>query len=133
MIMVERVCPRCDAGNSSEQRYCGQCGSPLSQALAQRPASALTQRSIQIPARWKETGKVVALGVATVAAEVGLAWLQRQQQAPLARPRSMNRSQPQRARVIALGRRVSETWVGGQLQHRSEEQVMWMVPDNPQR
>jgi hypothetical protein len=129
--MVERVCSQCEAGNPSEQRFCGQCGSPLSQALAQRPATPLTRRSIQIPAHWKQTGKVVALGVATVAAEAGLAWLQRHQQLPLARPRTMSQ-QPQRARVIALGRRVSETWVGGQLQHRTEEQVMWIAPDNPQ-
>lgn len=128
--MVERVCPQCEAGNPSEQRYCGQCGSPLSQALAQRPATPLTRRSIQIPARWKQTGKVVALGVATVAAEAGLAWLQRHQHSLVAQPRSTTGPQPQRVRVIALGRRVSETWVGGQLQHRTEEQVMWMVPDN---
>ncbi len=133
--MIERICPHCDAGNPSDQAYCGHCGTSLTQPLARRPAAALAQRPITIPTRWKETGKVVALGVATLAAEAGLAWLQRRQQ-PAARspaPAPLARTQVQQAaRVIAVGRRVTEIWSGGQLQQRTEEQVIWLPPDDRQ-
>lgn len=134
--MVERICPHCATGNPAEQMYCGQCGTRLALPLARRPNGALARRPIRLPAQWKETGKVVALGVATLAAEAGLAWLQRRQQ-PVAKstvpqpPPAL----PQRrsARVVAMGHRVSETWVDGQLQQRTEEQVMWFAPDDPWR
>ncbi len=122
--MLERICPRCDAGNPSEQAYCGHCGACLDQPLAQRPAAALARRSWQIPAQWKQAGKVVALSAASIAAEAGLAWLQRRQQQA-----SQRQLAPTTARVIALGWRVSETWQDGRLQQRVEEQVVWLEPD----
>ncbi|HEX6288998.1 MAG TPA: hypothetical protein VFZ66_07395 [Herpetosiphonaceae bacterium] len=127
--MVERICPRCDAGNPSEHAYCGRCGAALDQPLAPRPAASLAQRSWQVPVPWKQAGRVMALGVATLAAEAGLAWLQRRQQQqpqPLSRPQP-----PTTARVIAMGWRVTETWQGGHLQQRTEEKVMWLEPQPP--
>ena len=133
--MVERICPHCATGNPAEQTYCGHCGTRLAFPLTRRPTSALARRPIRLPAQWKETGKVVALGVATLAAEAGLAWLHRRQQ-PATKPTvSQPLALPQRrsARVVAMGHRVSETWIGGQLQQRTEEQVMWLAPDDPWR
>lgn len=131
--MVERICPHCAAGNPTEQAYCGQCGTLLALSLAHRAPSQLARRPIRLPVQWKETGKVVALGVATLAAEAGLAWLHRRQQ-PLAKTATAIQPQPMSqsrgSRLVAVGRRVSETWVGGQLQHRTEEQVMWFAPDD---
>ncbi len=126
--MVERICPRCDRDNPSDHTYCGHCGVALEQSLAQRVPSALARRTAQLPVQWKQAGKVVALGVATVAVEAGLALLQRRQQ-------GIVKAQPnvQRARVIAVGRRVTETWYGGQLQHRTDEQVMWFQSETPPR
>lgn len=132
--MIERVCPRCDAGNPSENAFCGQCGAALElheksvQPLARSQPAALARRSITIPVQWKQTRKVVALGVATLAAEAAMAWLNRKPQ-PLARAGST----PQTARVIALGRRVTETWRNGELQQRTEEQIAWLMPDQPRR
>lgn len=125
--MVERVCPRCHAGNEATQAYCGACGAALTQPLARRTADALA-RAVTIPVPVKEAGKVAALGLAAIAAEVGLALLQRRQQ-PLAK------AEPTRstARVIAVGRRISETWHNGQLQQRVEERVMWLMPDSTNR
>jgi hypothetical protein len=122
--MVERICPRCEGGNPGEYVYCGHCGAAFDQPLAPRPPQALAQRSWQVPAEWKQAGKVVALGAATIVAEAGLAWLQRRQK-PLARASQP----PTTARIIAMGWRVTETWHGGQLQERVQEQVMWVEPE----
>jgi hypothetical protein len=126
--MLERICPRCDAGNPDEQAYCGHCGTALDQPLAQRPSAALAQRSWHIPAQWKQAGKVVALSAASIAAEAGLAWWQRRQQQASQQPASQRQLAPTTARVIAMGWRVSETWQDGRLQKRVEEQVVWLDP-----
>lgn len=135
--MVERICPRCDAANPSEHAYCGQCGAGFDQPLARRPGSALAPRSWQVPDQWRQAGKVVALGAATIVAEVGLAWLQRRQQNSRStqQPDSypLATRMPTTARIVALGWRVSETWQDGQLQERVQEQVMWLEPLPRQR
>jgi hypothetical protein len=125
--MIERVCPRCHAGNGPDHTRCDQCGAAFDQPLARQTPQPLAQRPIALPVQWKQAGKVVALGMAAVAAEVGLALLQRHGQ----RGTQLAVRQPRQVsggRVIAVGRRVSETWRGGELQQRVEEQVMWMVP-----
>lgn len=142
--MVERICPRCEAANPNEQAYCGQCGLSLqpttgadwaghsARSLARRAAAPLAQRTTRLPAQWKQAGKVVALGVASIAAEVGLAWLsQRQQGQQLTRPTSQPPSES--GRVLAIGRRIRTTWRNGQLYERIDEQVLWMAPDEPRR
>ena len=129
--MVERICPRCEQGNPGEQAFCGHCGLALDQPLARQQPAALAYRPISLPARWREPAKVMALGAATLAVEAGLAWLNRRQSAaPKPGTALAVRSEPQTARVIAVGRRVVETWSGGQLQQRTEERVMWMVPED---
>jgi len=125
--MIERVCPSCSAGNPGDQPYCGQCGSPFEQRLTHTRTTPLARRSIHVPARWQQASKVVALGIASLAAEVGIAWLQRRHQ-----PIVPATPQPQQsARVVALGRRVTQRWQNGQLQERIEEQVVWFASDGP--
>lgn len=137
--MVERICPRCDAGNPGEQAFCGHCGlaldAPVAQPLARRPTAALASRSIRLPARWRQTGQVVALGIASLAAEAGLAWLQRRQQAQSERPAqpTLASSTSETARVVAVGRRIRTTWRNGQMEERIDEQVMWLMRDDPGR
>lgn len=124
--MVERICSRCEGGNPSENLYCGHCGAAFDQPLVQRPAQPLAQRSWQVPAEWRQASKVVALGAATLAAEAAVAWLHRRQK-PIVR--ATQPQLPAAARVIALGWRITETWQGGQLQERVQEQVMWLEPE----
>lgn len=142
--MIERICPRCASGNPAEQAYCGHCGLALQpapanaswtaspgQSLARRVAAPLAQRPVRVPAQWKQAGKVVALGVASIAAEVGLAWLNQRQQAQQEHRLAVR--QPERGRVLAVGRRIRTTWRNGQLYERVDEQVLWMAPDETRR
>lgn len=91
--MVERICPDCQHANPLHDRYCGKCGTALErQILARRAETNLTIAGHQLPVTWRQLGKTVALGVAAVAAEAGLAYLRRRIEtvaplpAPLARP-----------------------------------------------
>jgi hypothetical protein len=134
--MIERICPRCAAGNPNEQAYCGSCGAALnggapdrSRAMVRRQTGALARQTQRIPARWRDTGKVVALGVATLLAEAGMAYMQRRQQPPADRPQPLAVVPRQRSRVVAIARRRTELWSNGQLQRRTEEQMVWLAPD----
>ncbi len=126
--VIERICRHCQAANPEQQRFCGNCGTPLEQPLQRRSSAALALRPINIPARWRQTGKVMALGVATLVAEAGVAWLRRQQA-------KQRYPQPVAAatRVYALRQRVLERWSKGQLQERTIEQTLWLSPDDQPR
>jgi hypothetical protein len=129
--MVERICPRCESANLATHARCAQCGAALEQSLALRPSHALSKRVPRLPAQWKQHGRIVALGVATLAAQIAVDLLNRRQQhiVPL-RPAPQT---TQTARVVALGQRVSETWRDGQLQQRVVEQVVWLAPGESER
>ena len=80
--MEERstFCPRCRHGNPRENRFCGACGSPLAsgELPARRPESSPTTASRGLlPAELKPVGRALAVGLAALAAEAGLAWLRR--------------------------------------------------------
>ncbi|HWQ15513.1 MAG TPA: zinc ribbon domain-containing protein, partial [Roseiflexaceae bacterium] len=76
--MVERICPACEHGNPVTAHYCGACGAPLERLLpARRIAGQLTIAGRDLPVTWRQVGRTVALGVAAVAAEAGIAWLRR--------------------------------------------------------
>jgi hypothetical protein len=76
--MVERICPACQHGNPLDDRFCGKCGAPLERQLpARRGDASLTVAGRQLPVTWQQFGKTVALSVAALAAEAGLAWLRR--------------------------------------------------------
>jgi len=74
--MVERICPACLQGNPVNDRFCGKCGAAIERQLpARRGDTQLTVAGRNLPVTWQQLGKTVALSVAAVAAEAGLAWL----------------------------------------------------------
>ena len=70
-------CPRCRHANPPENRFCGWCGTSLesSHELVPRREGALTAVRRALPAKLGPVGKVVAVGLVTLAAEVGLSLL----------------------------------------------------------
>ena len=73
-------CPRCQHVNPPENRFCGACGTSLkvSEQLARRgESSPATASRALLPAELKPVGKALAVGLATLAAQAGLAWLRR--------------------------------------------------------
>src|SRR5215203_2214953 len=79
--MTEREvpCPRCRQENPPTNRYCGSCGVPLTsgEQLATRQEYSPVQAGRVWPAKLGPAGKALAVGVAVLAAEAGLSWLQR--------------------------------------------------------
>jgi hypothetical protein len=80
-IMNEREvpCPRCRQENSPRNRFCGSCGAPLTsgEQLATRQEHSPVQAGRAWPAKLGPASKALAVGVAVLAAEAGLSWLQR--------------------------------------------------------
>ena len=71
-------CLRCRHANPPENRYCGWCGASLEESsheLVPRREGALTAVRDALPAKLGPAGKVVAVGLVTLAVEVGLSWL----------------------------------------------------------
>ena len=79
--MAERQvpCPRCSQENPPTNRYCGSCGVPLTsgEQLATRQEHRPVPAGRAWPAKLGPAGKALAVGVAVLAAEAGLSWLQR--------------------------------------------------------
>ncbi len=73
-------CPQCRHGNSPENRFCGACGAALEsgEQLVRRTEDSpnKTSRAL-LPAELKPVGRALAVSLATLAAEAGLAWLRR--------------------------------------------------------
>jgi hypothetical protein len=76
-------CLRCHHANPPGNRFCGWCGASLksSHELVPRREGALTAARRTLPAKLGPAGKVVAVGVVTLAAEVGLSWLRQRAKA----------------------------------------------------
>lgn len=73
-------CPQCRHGNPPENHFCGACGVALESIgqLVRRPENSPTMaRRSLLPAELKPVGRALAVGLATLAAEAGLAWLRR--------------------------------------------------------
>ncbi len=72
-------CPMCSRDNPSENRFCGSCGGSLSDSgqLVPRREDSPVAAVRTLPAQLGPTGKVLAVGLATLAAEAGLLWLRR--------------------------------------------------------
>ena len=76
-------CPGCGyTENPPENRFCGYCGVSLERALARwggeltpRTEDRITLRKRLLPGGLGPVGKTVAVSLAAVAADVGLAWL----------------------------------------------------------
>ena len=78
--MTEQVpCPRCRNENPPSNRFCGSCGVPLisGEQLATRQEHKPVRVGRAWPAKLGPVSKALAVGVAVLAAEAGLSWLQR--------------------------------------------------------
>jgi hypothetical protein len=79
--MTERQvpCPRCRQENPPTNRFCGSCGVQLmsSEQLATREEHRPVPAGRAWPSKLGPAGKALAVGVAVLAAEAGLSWLQR--------------------------------------------------------
>src|SRR5688500_9763444 len=79
--MTEREvpCPRCPQENPPTNRYCGSCGVQLTsgEQLATRQEHSPVQAGRAWPSKLGPASKALAVGVAFLAAEAGLSWLQR--------------------------------------------------------
>ena len=72
-------CPRCRQENPPKNRFCASCGAPLmsGEQLATRQEYSPVQAGRAWPAKLGPVSKALAVGVAVLAAEAGLSWLQR--------------------------------------------------------
>src|ERR671913_99724 len=72
-------CPRCRQENPPMNRFCGSCGIRLTsgEQLATRQEHSPVQAGRAWPAKLSPVSKALAVGVAVLAAEAGLSWLQR--------------------------------------------------------
>lgn len=136
--MVERICPACQHANPLDNRYCGACGTGLEQqALVRRQPDAIVIAGQAIPvAQIKQVGRAVAVGVAAVVAEAGLAWLRRRTgtstalatrpaQTSLA-PHTADPAASVAANVVTIiSQRVVEIWDEGSLTRQVVERHVW--------
>jgi predicted amidophosphoribosyltransferase len=125
--MVERICPACQHGNPLENRYCGACGASLEHnAIIPHSEGAITIAGQSIPlAQVKQVSRAVAVGLAAVAAEAGIAWLKRRTERAglpvIARPaaealqRSLTPANPDPNVVTIVSQRIVEFWDEGSL------------------
>jgi hypothetical protein len=139
--MVERICPSCQHGNPLDDRFCGKCGVPLERQLPMRRADArLTIAGRDLPVTWKQFSRTVALSVAALAAEAGLAWLRRRLESgsapvPIVPSRTVAPQAtaaettalagPVRNVVTIVSQRVVEIWDGGDGTRRVVERNFW--------
>jgi hypothetical protein len=79
--MTEREipCPRCRQENPPRNRFCGSCGVQLmsGEQLATRQEHSPIQAGRAWLSKLGPASKTLAVGVAAIAAEAGLSWLQR--------------------------------------------------------
>src|ERR671913_782739 len=71
-------CPRCRQENPPTNRFCGSCGVQLrsGEQLATRQEHSPVQADRAWPAKLGPASKALAVGVAVLAAEAGLSWVQ---------------------------------------------------------
>lgn len=136
--MVERICPSCQQGNPMENRFCGACGASLERnELARRDQDAIVIAGQSIPlAQVRQVSKAVAVGLAAIAAEAGIAYLKRRAErvgvpttALAARPAdaaATAQAADQAARVVTIvSQRVVEVWEQGSLARQVVERHVW--------
>ncbi len=72
-------CPRCRQENPPRNRFCGSCGVRLTsgEQLVRRQEHRPVRAGRAWPSKLGPAGKALAVGVAVLAAEAGLSWLQR--------------------------------------------------------
>src|ERR687890_2362504 len=79
MTEQQLPCPRCNQENPPMNRFCGSCGVQLisGEQLATRQEHSPVQAGRAWSAKLGPVSKALAVGVAVLAAEAGLSWLQR--------------------------------------------------------
>ncbi len=89
------LCPRCRHANPPENRFCGSCGASLeaSSDLVLRRGNNLRMIGHTLPAKLGPAGKALAVGLVTLAAEVGLYWLRHRTKAE-DRPLTLTNREP---------------------------------------
>ena len=72
-------CPLCRHTNPPGNRFCGSCGAPLTsgEQLATRHDHNPVLAGRAWPAKLGPAGKALAVGVAVLAAEIGVSWVRR--------------------------------------------------------
>jgi hypothetical protein len=137
--MVERICPTCQHGNPLDDRFCGKCGAPLERQLPmRRPESRLSIAGRDLPVTWKQFSRTVALSVAALAAEAGLAWLRRRIEAgpsaapagaaPAPKPATSETTalaRPLGSAVTIVSQRIVEIWDDADGARRVVERTFW--------
>lgn len=142
--MVERICPQCQHGNGLENRFCGNCGTPLDRnQIERREETALTIAGMALPVpaqQLKQVGQAVIVSLAALAAEAGLAWLRRRvEQISVAPPtvRPVTQVAPPTSAAITpappvannavtiVSQRVVEVWDQGVLTRQTIERTLW--------
>lgn len=149
--MVERICSACGYGNLLEHKFCGRCGTPIEQRLLGRPEETtdmnLTLLPKAMPTELKQVGKAVALSLAALAAEAGVAWLRRRverlnepmpQQLSYGAHRAPQRTMqvvPAREQIVdtvpsvpsvtVVSQRVTQMWEQGTLTQQTVERTVW--------
>jgi hypothetical protein len=125
-----------------DDRFCGKCGAPLErQLLTRRPDTRLTIAGRDLPVTWKQLSRTVALSVAALAAEAGLAWLRRRMEAgpppaPMTHVKAAATPKPDAAETTALAspagsvvtivsQRVVEIWDNVDGSRRVVERAFW--------
>ena len=79
MIEQQVPCPPCRQENPPTNRFCGSCGVQLisGERLATRQEHSPVQAGRAWPSKLGPVSKALAVGMAVLAAETGLSWLQR--------------------------------------------------------
>ena len=114
--MTERQvpCPRCRNENPPSNRFCGACGASLTsgEQLATRQEHSPVLAGRAWPAKLGPVSKALAVGVAALAAEAGLSWLQRRIGAEDRSSLPAVRDADSASRGYLLGQSLEEVLVG---------------------
>ena len=107
-------CPRCHHENPPGDRFCGSCGVQLfsGEQLATRQEHSPVQAGRAWPAKLGPVSKALAVGVAVLAAETGLSWLQRRIEAEDQSSLPAVRDAGSASRGYLLGQSLEEVLVG---------------------
>ena len=72
-------CPQCEYENPPGNRFCGRCGASLTSDNQLVPHREKTPATVvhALPSKLGPTGKTLAVGLAVLAAELGVLWLHR--------------------------------------------------------
>jgi Double zinc ribbon len=107
-------CPRCHHENPPGNRFCGSCGVQLmsGEQLATRQEHSPVQAGRAWPAKLGPVSKTLAVGVAVLAAEAGLSWLQRRIATEERSSLPAVRDAGSASRGYLVGQRLEEVLVG---------------------